>query len=176
MFNGLPPGLYNPGFAAASTRRDQEREIPNNTAEMAGTHITVHVEHEAALDETLSHTIKCIPNYRNRLMQFIRFLKEYYADYANDVVFELSEEQRQNKKVYHTSTHDLKYDRLNPKYTQLFMSATKKRPDGKTYSYDHFRKFHDSILYCSKLANKPLPAAYMPQMKKYLDTMKKEKN
>ena len=142
---------------------------------MAGTDIVVLDEHEAPLEETLSHKIKCIPNYRNRVMQLIRFLKEYYPAYAEVVVFELSQEQRQNKKTYHTSTHDLKYNILNPKYQQLFMSATKKKPDGKVYSYDHIRKFHDAVLYCAKLANMPLPAGYMQSMKNYLDTMKKEK-
>ena len=77
--------------------------------------------------------------------------------------------------MYHTSTHDLRYDILNPRFTQLFMSSKKERPDGKHYGFDHVRKYHDAILYCAKMAEKQLPSDYHFQMMAYIDTMKKEK-
>ena len=58
---------------------------------------------------------------------------------------------------------------------QYFISSKKVKSDGKHYSYDHMRKYHDAILYCSILAKVPLPGGYKQEMKSYLDTLKKEK-
>ena len=51
----------------------------------------------------------------------------------------------------------------------------KLKKDGKHYGFDHVRKYHDSILYCAKLAKQDLPRAYLTSMKTYIQTLKKEK-
>ena len=49
------------------------------------------------------------------------------------------------------------------------------RPGGKHYGFEHVRKYHDSILYCAKLAKVDLPRGYASEMKAFLKTLKKEK-
>ena len=110
-----------------------------------------------ALPDHQALIVGCIPDYRRLIKKFIQFINEDYHTYYEQIVFDLSPEQRENKGVYYNATQDLRYNLLNPQAMQMFMSANKQRPDGKDYSYDHMRKYHDAILYCSILAKVPLP-------------------
>ena len=164
--------MYTPGYTSG-WQRQHTNGRDQGPAQNSPRQNLLLPEHRAALDETLSNTVKCLPDYRNRLMKFVRFWEEHYPEYAADVVVELSPEQRENKLKYHTSTHDLRYDRLDPEMTQAFMSQFKERNDGKIYNYDHIRKFHDAILYCCKIVDGVLPVGYTARMKTYLDPLKK---
>ena len=42
--------------------------------------------HQEALNETYINTIKCIPDYRNRIKNIIKFWKSDYPDYYEQVV------------------------------------------------------------------------------------------
>jgi len=135
----------------------------------------VQAEHQSALEETQTYTIKCIPAYRSMIKKFIQWLKDNYPDHYDALVFELSSEQKANTRVYPKSTHDLRYNLLSPDVVKLFICATKINPKNKLhYGFDTLRKYHDAILYCSKLADVPLPPEYKPKMKAFLDTIKKE--
>ena len=46
---------------------------------------------------------------------------------------------------------------------------------GKHYLFVHARKYHDSVLYCAKLAGKNLTLQYINEMKAFIKTFKKEK-
>ena len=143
---------------------------------MAGQGITADPDHLDALRETESNTVKCVPDYRNRIKHIIKFWAEHYPEYYGEVVFNLSPAQRADRRRYHTATQDLHYDRLNPELTKLYLSGgVKKKKDGKHYGFEHVRKYHDAILYCSKLAKQDLPRNYLTQMKQYIQVMKKEK-
>ena len=45
---------------------------------------------------------------------------------------------------------------------------------GKHYSFVHARKYHDSVLYCAKLAGKNLTQQYVNKMKAFIKTFKKK--
>ena len=136
----------------------------------------VQADHQMALEETQTFTIKCIPAYRSMLKKFIQWLKDNYPDHYDALVIELSPEQKANTRVYPKSTHDLRYNLLSPDVVKLFICATKINPKNNLhYGFDTLRKYHDAILYCSKLADVPLPPEYKPKMKAFLDTIKKER-
>ena len=97
------------------------------------------------------------------------YYEEDHVEYYGEVVFNLSPAQRADRRRYHTATQDLRYDRLNPELTKLYLSGgVKKKKDGKHYGFEHVRKYHDAILYCSKLAKQDLPRNYLTQMKQYI--------
>ena len=50
----------------------------------------VQAEHQSALEETQTYTIKCIPAYRSMIKKFIQWLKDNYPDHYDALVFELS--------------------------------------------------------------------------------------
>ena len=43
-------------------------------------------DHLEALRETESNTVKCVPDYRNRLKHVIKFWKEHYREYYDEVI------------------------------------------------------------------------------------------
>ena len=125
---------------------------------------------------TTSHRIKCIPDYRRRMKKLIGWLyTNYREDVYDKIVFQLSDEQRADKRVYYNATHDIRYDMLHYKVTQHFISANKTKNNGQHCQLDHLRKYHDAILYCAKLAKVNLPPVYKAEMKTFLDNLKKEK-
>ena len=112
----------------------------------------VQADHQMALEETQTFTIKCIPTYRSNNKKFIQWLKDNYPGHYDALVFELSPEQKANTRVYPKSTHDLRYNLLSPDVVKLFICATKINPK-----------------------NNSLPPEYKPKMKAFLDTIKKER-
>ena len=143
---------------------------------MAGTDIEGTADHLRELQATESNTVKCVPNYRNRLKHVINFWKVHYPEYYSDVVFDLTPAQKRNKRHYHTATQDLRYELLNPLMMKFFLSGHAKTMEGgKHYSFVHARKYHDSVLYCAKLAGKHLTLQYINDMKAFIKTFKKEK-
>ena len=143
---------------------------------LAGAGVTATAEHLEALRETEEHSVQCVPDYRNRQKKMIAFWKAHYPAYYEQVVYNLSAEQRSDRRRYHTSTQDVRYDRLNPKFMKYFLSGDVKiKADGKHYSFDHIRKFHDAVLHGAKVAEEVLSPLYLSQMKAYLKTLKKEK-
>ena len=77
------------------------------------------------------------------------------------------------------ATHDLRYNLLEPRWMQIFISGAKKRKyEAKTvqYAFDNPWKYHDAILKCAGLSKYELPPEYRPKMKAYLGNMKIEKN
>ncbi len=80
---------------------------------------------------------------------------------------------------YLGATHDLRYNLLEPRWMQIFMSGAKKwKDEAKTiqYAFDTPRKYHDAILKCAGVFKYKLPPDYKPKMKSYLDDLKIEKN
>ena len=71
----------------------------------------------------------------------------------------MSEEERSDVKRLYKSTHDFPYGNLNVEVAKAFLS-NKKHKEGKFtpdrnlihYSYSHFHKYHDAILYGSHRA------------------------
>ena len=121
MSGNTAPGLYQPGYARVHRRAEGALEAA--AAHAPPQRAVLLPEHRDALDSTLSHTVACLPDYRNRIMKFVRWWSEKYPAYAELVVFDLSAEQRENRREYHTSTHDLHYQKLDPKMTQAYISA-----------------------------------------------------
>lgn len=168
---------FRHGGESKGTRSTAEADPPSPAkaipAPMAA--FTALPHHQDALDETNSNTIKCIPDYRNRIKRMIVFWKSNYPDYYEQIVVPLTPEQKANTRFYYNAEDDLRYNILDPLSLQNFMSATKTKPNGKEYSYDHIRKYHDAILYCAAIAKLQLPPPYRSSMKAYLENMKKEK-
>ena len=173
-----PSGVYPPPYARA--RRDNNGDDGGSIAAgrtMAGVGIEIQPEHQRALDETNKNELGCVNDYRRRISKVISWLEIEYHEYYDEVVIELTPQQRANKDLYHTSTHDLLYNKLNPEFTKLFISANKMKTGDKQYTFDHMRKYHDAILWGAKKANQEFSngCEYYIKMKTYLDTMKKEK-
>ena len=116
-----------------------------------------------------------ISDYRRRIQKIIAWLKVEYPEHHDKIVFDLTDMQRANTNVYYNATQDIRYDMLHHHVIQCFISANKTKANGKHYQYDHLRKYHDAILYCSKLAKLNLPNTYKAEMKSFLDNLKKEK-
>ena len=93
---------------------------------------------------------------------------------------ELAEEQKRDKRRYHTSTHDFLYRTINVDAIKAFMIKMKYKQDQFTtggkpvhYSFSHLYNFHDAILLCALRAKDPLPAVYELELHSYLDSIKK---
>ena len=153
MFNGQRPLPYMPhGHGTTNTNTVA---TSTGAAVMAGTGIEGNSDHLRELQETESNNVKCVPDYRNRLKHIIKFWKEHYTDYYNDVVFDLTEEQKRDRRRYWTATQDLRYELLNPHMMQLFLSGqAKMMANGRHYSFEHARKYHDSVSGRAKLAKR----------------------
>ena len=90
---------------------------------MAGTDIEGTADHLREVQETESNTVKCVPNYRNRLKHVIQFWKDHYPEYYNEVVFDLTQAQKCDTRRYHTATQDLQFELLNLLMIKLFLSG-----------------------------------------------------
>jgi len=168
---GGPPGLFPPPYAR---RNNEGNNVAGNA--MAGQDIEVQAAHQRALNETNENEIGCAPEHRKRINKFIKWVETEYPDYHNAVVFELNQQQKAMTQIYFgESTHDLRYDILNPLFTQLFISANKMKNAAAQYGFAHQRKYHDAILWGAKKVRLEFPAGYRQQMKDYLDTLAKEK-
>jgi len=174
MFNGQPQPPYMPyGHGTTNTNT---AATSTGAAVMAGAGIKGRDDHLHQLQETESNHVKCVNDYRNRLKHIIKFWKEYYIEYHDQVVFDLTEEQKRDRRRYWTATQDLRYELLNPHMMQLFLSGqAKTMADGRHYSFEHARKYHDSVLGCAKLAKKNLSISYLNEMKAFIKNFKKEK-
>ena len=116
-----------------------------------------------------------MPNYRNRIDKIIGFVNSDYPQYAPDLIVELTPAQKEHKRLFHKSTHDLRYNRLHPNIVKVFMSGfKKKRADGKHYQWDHNRKYHNAICKCAENVGQQLPLNYKSEIKAHLALLKKE--
>ena len=160
----------------AGMNNAQEQPPP---PQMAGMDIPALDRNAAALHATQSHRIghQTYNNYRNRIDEMIKWIEKYYPAYGDEVIVTLTPEQRLDSRKYHNSRKDFRFNRLNPRFTQLFISGEKKfKRGGKQYNFDHLRKYNDAILYCAeKIEHVQLPPTYRPEMAAYLDTLEKEK-
>ena len=103
-----PSGVYPPPYARA--RRDNNGDDGGSIAAgrtMAGVGIEIQPEHQRALDETNKNELGCVNDYRRRISKVISWIENEYRAYYDEVVIELTLEQRANKDLYHTGTHDL---------------------------------------------------------------------
>ena len=139
MFIGQRPLPYMPhGHGTTNTNTVA---TSTGAAVMAGAGIEGRADHLQQLQETESNHVKCINDYRNRLKHLIQFWKDHYPEYYDEVVFDLSEEQKRDKHRYWTATQDLRYELLNPQLMKLFMSGiAKMKQGGRHYSFEHARK------------------------------------
>ena len=94
---------------------------------MAGTGIEAAADHLRELQETESNTVKCVPNYRNRSKHLIKFWKDNYPEYYDEVVFDLTSAQKRDKRRYHTATQDLRYELLNQRTMKIFCRVMQKQ-------------------------------------------------
>ena len=143
---------------------------------VVGDDIQLTAEHAAGLDATETHTISCLPDYSNRITEIIGFIRVTYPDLVDSLIVELTPKQRANRRLYHTATHDILYNRLSPLLVKVFMSGYKKKnpATGKHYSRDHVRKYHDGILKCAEISQLPLQPNYVSVIRAHLLLIRKE--
>ena len=156
----------------------------NNQEEDGILQVEINAEHSAGIRETedFFKSAKTVQDHNRRLMEMIKWVEQEYPDYYENGVVELAEEQKENKKRYHTSTHDFIYTNINVNIMKAFMSKKKYKPnkftlEGKPihYSYSHLRKYYDSVLFGAYRAKVALPEIYEMEMQGFLDSVKKEK-
>jgi hypothetical protein len=132
--------------------------------------VEIREEHASQVLETEEHfkAIKTVQEHNRRLMKMINWTRENYPGYAERGIIELNDNQKRDSKRYYKSTHDFKYQSLNPQIIQAFLSANKYKPnsfnhDGKPimYSFTHVRKFQDAILFGALRATTNLPERYL---------------
>ena len=102
----LPPGVYPPTYSRG--RRDNNGDGGSSAVgrTMAGVGIEIQPEHQQALDETNKNELGCVRDHRRRISKVISWIENEYRAYYDEVVIELTLEQRANKDLYHTGTHD----------------------------------------------------------------------
>jgi hypothetical protein len=145
--------------------------------------VEIREEHTTRVLETEDHfkAVKTVQEHNRRLMQMIEWTRQNYPAYAERGIIELNDDQKRDAKRYYKSTHDFKYQSLNPQIIKAFLSDNKFKPnafnaDGKPimYSFTHMRKFQDAILFGALRAKTSLPERYLLEMKSFLDSKKKE--
>ena len=146
--------------------------------------VEILADHNEEVRATEDHfkAAKTVKDHNRRIMQQIRWVQAHYPEYAEQVVVELTDEQKADTGRYHKSTHDFLYQNLNVLVAKSFLAAHKFKPgkftqDGTPihYSYSHLRKFHDAIIHGATRQGVPLPEVYEIEMRNYLDSMLKEK-
>ena len=106
MFNSLPGGMYCPAYRRRSESASPPKATGDNpslaNANPASTIASFKAlpHHQDALDDTNSNTIKCIPDYRNRIKRMIAFWKAHYPECHQ----KLSSLSLQHKKPTQNST------------------------------------------------------------------------
>ena len=136
MFYSTVPHL---GCSLPYTRRDDDSGAAAAAAAAAETtetlidaDLTPTNEHAAGLEETQISNIECMPDYRNRINEIIEFIKSDHVQYTPGLIVDLTPAQKENKRLFRSSAHALRYNRLHPNIVKVFMSGFKKiRPDGK---------------------------------------------
>lgn len=97
---GPPPGVFPPIYARDNA---DDNVAGGGSGGTIGIAIEALPDHQAAHDETMSNRVGCIPDYRRRIKKFIQFINEDYHTYYEQIVFDLSPEQRENKGVYYNA-------------------------------------------------------------------------
>jgi hypothetical protein len=145
---GVPGWIRRRGESAAAAATTVQPPM------VVGDEIQLTAEHAAGLNATITHTISCLPDYHNRIIEIIGFIRDNYPDLVDSLIIELTPEQRANSWLHHTATHDIFYDHLSPMIMKVFMSRYKKKNPvtGKHYSKEHVWKYHDAILKCDNIA------------------------
>ena len=92
--------------------------------------ITTRPEDEVELLETESNTVASFPDYRRKIKEMMKWWKEHYSEAYEVLVFELPDTERNDKRLhYFGATHDLRYNLLEPRWMQIFISSAKKWKD-----------------------------------------------
>lgn len=122
----------------------------------------------------------CSIQYRWCIKRVIDFVREEYPHLATSLIVELTQEQKANQQLYPGSTHDLRYDRINPTVVKHFIYKfvrdyrSNKTSQTRQYpTYSNIRKYQDAILKCSTVAGLQLPANYKHEMKEYMIRLKR---
>ena len=161
----MPPGSNPIPNHVLNRRRNDTTDVQtvggDDPAAATLAAITTRPEDEAELLETESNTVASFPDYRRKVAEMIKWWKEHYNEAYEVLVFELSDTERNDKRLHYLgATHDLRYDLLEPRWMQIFMSGAKKwKDEAKTiqYAYDTPRKYHDAILKCAGVSKYKLP-------------------
>ena len=155
------------------------RVIPaTNNEEVLGNDIQLHEAHGSSMRETedFEKKRKTIKDFCNRLKRMTSWMKNSYPAYYNVGVVQLSDEQKADKRRYHTQEEDFRYSGLNVQMVKAFMSANKFKPGTENqYSYEHMRKYHNAIQHGAYRACQSLPQSYVLGMDKFLLSLRKEK-
>ena len=97
---------------------------PSSAAAATLAAITTRPQDEAELLETESNTVASFPDYRRKVTEMIKWWKEHYSEAYDVLVFELSDAERNDKRLHYFGTkHDLRYDLLEPRWVQIFISG-----------------------------------------------------
>ena len=146
--------------------------------EVLGSDIQLSESHRSSLRDTEDYfkKTKTIQDFCNRLKKMIAWIKQNYPEYHRVGNIALSEEQKADKRRFHTQEEDFKYKGLNVNIVKAFMSGHKFKPGTQTqYGFIHMRKYHNAIQHGASRAGEPLPQAYVIEMPKILQSLKKEK-
>ena len=95
-------------------------------------------QHADAVETTNSFTVQCMPDYRRRVKKVQEYLQTEYPDVYNEVVYELTSEEKADKtRHYHNATHSFFYDQFPTKFLQSFLSNQWKDEEKEIrYTYD----------------------------------------
>ena len=151
--------------------------VTDDTAAIIGADVQVRAEHAMALNDTKSKESapETRKGHRRRLRKLIEWWRDEYPDYFEAGTRVLSAEEKANPtKYYHTCDRDVVYEGLRVDMVLSYLAATKYKADGKLYSYEHIRKFHDAILFGKYIADQKLPGSYYIQMESFLLSYRKE--
>ena len=131
---------------------------------------TIYVE---GIQETEKFRIdvKTKRGHRNRIKEICKFWQEKFPDYYAVGVRQLSSEEKADLTKYHWKNQsNIVYEGLNAKFVKAFISTKTTKSNGKTMSYEHIRKYFDSVQYGAKQAEVRLPVSFYTEKDTFLQS------
>jgi len=109
-------------------------------------------------------------------ISIINYWKENTPIYHSKGVIDVSNEDLadENKFYFGRFKQDVQYRGLNVDDVIKYLMKTSRKKDGKLKTLVDTRKYHDTLLCGSKVAEQPLPTQYYSKMEKYLAGYKKQ--
>jgi len=149
----------------------------NFTGTILGDSIVLDNKYVEGIQDTekFSIDINTKRGHRNRIKEIYTFWEANFSDYYAVGVRQLSVEDKSDTTKYHWKNQcDIVYEGLNAKFIKAFISTKTTKSNGKTMSYDHIRKYFDSVQYGAKEAKVRLPVSFYSAKDTFLQSYKKK--
>ena len=160
------------------------QRICDDSHDTIGSNMNVTLSHVKEMNKTKKqqNMLETRLGHHRSLNKIMTFWEEYYPDYFAAGTRFISEDEINNEMLFYYPNQkaymkrDMVYQGLNVDFVLAFFAATKKKDDGSNniYSYVHFRKYNDAILFGARTLGHNLPSIYFTEIDKFLNSYRKE--